>query len=84
MGGTEPLWWRRGPGVRGITRLFVINRVQWRAFEYAIGTGLTNIWLMFASEGVWRRVRPFPANWAEQDDAALIGICGSQSVTWSR
>ena len=76
MSASEPLWWRRGPGIRGITRFLVINRVQWRAFEFAIGTGLNNVWLMFASDRAWRRVRPFPANWAEQDDTALIRLSG--------
>ena len=78
MSVADPLWWRRGPGIRGVTRHFVINLIKWRAFESAIGAGAGNVSLIFASDAIWRRVRPFPSDWAERDDAALIALCNSR------
>lgn len=77
MSVTDPLWWRRGPGIRGLTRHFVINLINWRAFELAIGAGFRDVSLIFASDSAWRRVRIFPSDWADRDDAVLIALCNA-------
>ena len=71
MSKVEPVWWRRAPGLRGRTRRFLINHIQWRAFEYRVASSAGEVSLMFACDTAWRRVRKFPANWADQDDASL-------------
>ena len=74
MSGTVPLWWRRAPGVRGITRHFLVNHISWRAFEYGIGVSPRKVNLIFACQTAWRQLRPFPSDWALRDDAALAAL----------
>lgn len=73
MGFMEPIWWRRAPGRRGITRHFFVNEIPWRAFEYMIAGKVS---LIFACQDAWRRLRPFPCDWAAHDDAALLKLSG--------
>jgi len=72
----DPIWWRRAPGPRGITRHFRVGESAWRAFEYVIGVNPGKVSLIFACQDVWRRLRPFPADWATRDDAALLELSG--------
>lgn len=76
MSNLGPIWWRRAPGIRGITRHFLVNQVRWRVFEYAIGVGPTAVSLIFACQTAWRRLCPFPSDWAIRDDAALSELSG--------
>ena len=76
MSFVEPIWWRRAPGRRGITRHFLVDQTRWRAFEYVIGVNPGKVSLIFACQDAWRRLRPFPRNWAARDDAALLELCG--------
>jgi hypothetical protein len=76
MSYSEPIWWRRAPGLRGITRYLLVDQVRWRAFEYVLDSIPRNVSLIFACETAWRRLRTFPFDWANQDDAALLALGG--------
>ena len=74
-GPINSVWWdARGSRRRGTTRTFVIDDVAWRVFEYAPAKCPGDVSLMFACESAWRRIRTFPADWADHDDAGLFGL----------
>jgi hypothetical protein len=49
--------------------------VRWHAYEQGFGEyDRRSTSLIFASEGAVRRVRLFPANWAELTDLELVAL----------
>jgi hypothetical protein len=53
----------------------IVEDVAWRIFEYAEGTDHPgDVSLIFACDAAWRRIRAFPSDWAEYDDAALFAL----------
>jgi hypothetical protein len=73
-----PTWWRRRPGLRGITRHFTIDSVAWRVFEYLCAFDPpSDLSLIFVCDATYRRIRVFPADWATRDDSTLFALSGA-------
>jgi hypothetical protein len=47
---------------------------SWRVYEVSSGAGLSKS-LIFEAEGIARRVRTYPPDWATLDEVALRALC---------
>jgi hypothetical protein len=62
-------------GPRGEIRPLTIDSLQWKVFEYADTRDIEpSVSLMFSCDAMWRRLRAFPADWREMDDAMLTDL----------
>ena len=62
-------------GPRGEVRPLTIDNRPWQVFEYADNRDRpSHVSLMFTCDTSWRRLRTFPADWRELDDAMLTDL----------
>jgi hypothetical protein len=62
-------------GPRGKIRPLMIGNLPWQVFEYVDNRDRpSHISLMFVCDTSWRRLRIFPANWRDMDDAMLTEL----------
>ena len=60
---------------RGAVRPLTINSYPWQVYESVDnGEMSSHVSLMFVSDTVWRRLRNFPANWRDLNDAMLTDL----------
>lgn len=62
-------------GPRGEVRPLTIDNRPWQVFEYADNRDRpSHVSLMFTTDTSWRRLRIFPPDWREMDDAMLTDL----------
>lgn len=62
-------------GPRDKVRPLMIGSLPWQVFEYADnGDRPSHVSLMFTCDTSWRRLRTFPADWRDLDDAGLTDL----------
>jgi hypothetical protein len=62
-------------GPRGDVRPLVIDDLPWKVFEYVDNREQhAEVSLMFSCDSSWRRIRAFPPDWRDLDDAMLAEI----------